>query len=396
MASAEVDDAFEQLRRVGHERHDLCQRLQRLGQRRDAVVGQVGHGIEDIADGLKQHAEGVDDAGVLNGLAAVLDHGGDVAVEFFEVRGKLDGQLVFDALLRVLQAGVGVVDGLKRFERVVVQHIAHVVGFLRVFAQLVAAQFDDGVQLLCGLGHEIHSQCVPLGLVFHLAERVDGIVKYILRAAEAAVGVCNLNFQPLVRLVGVARTGRGLLHLVGGFLEAVLDTVKGDVREVGHVVKLLHGIGRRAGHGGERQQIVRIRGGFLRHGDQRFFRLDDRRRDGGKSARNCDCRSVELQHAVHGRFHAVRQLDPELGGQAVHHVAEVAHAFPGFLGRIPDFAHALRGFPGFLVGFCHLLGIALQLVLHFVELGFRVCELLLPAAGFYRPDLIILCCVFKG
>ena len=201
--------------------------------------------------------------------------------------------------------------------------------FLRVSPHFLAAEVDERIELLCGLGHEIHSQCVPLGLVFHLAERVDGIVKYILRAAEAAVGVCNLNFQPLVRLVGVARTGRGLLHLVGGFLEAVLDTVKGDVREVGHVVKLLHGIGRRAGHGGERQQIVRIRCGFLRHGDQRFFRLDDRRSDGGKSARNCDCRSVELQHAVHGRFHAVRQLDPELGGQAVHHVAEVAHLLAG-------------------------------------------------------------------
>ena len=216
---------------------------------------------------------------MLQHIADILDSAGDVAVEFFQIWRELCGQL------RILQARIGVVDALQGFERVVVKDIAHIMRFLRVSPHFLAAEVDERIELLRGLRHEVHGQRVPLGLVFDLTERVDGVVKYILRAAEAAVGVGDLYAQTLVRIIGVAGARCGLLHFVGGLLEAVLDAVHGDVREVRHVIELLHGVGRHAGHGGEREQIVCIRGCFLRHGDQRLFRLDDGRRDGGKAAR---------------------------------------------------------------------------------------------------------------
>ena len=229
--------------------------------------------------------------------------------------------------------------------------------FLRVIPHFLAAEVDERIELLRGLRHEVHGQRVPLGLVFDLTERVDGVVKDVLRAAEAAVGVGDLYAQTLVRIIGVAGARCGLLHFVGGLLEAVLDAVHGDVREVRHVIELLHGVGRHAGHGGEREQIVCIRGCFLRHGDQRLFRLDDGRRDGGKAARQRQRRRVKAPHGVHGGLHAVRQLDAELGRQAVHHVTEVAHLLAGFLNFFLVFV---------------------ELVVEVVEVGLCVVETCLP------------------
>ena len=78
------------------------------------------------ADGLQEAVDGLGDR-VLERLAAVLYHGGHVAVEFFEVRGEFGGQLVFHALLRLLQALVCVVYRAECGKRLVVEHIPDVV-----------------------------------------------------------------------------------------------------------------------------------------------------------------------------------------------------------------------------------------------------------------------------
>ena len=63
------------------------------------------------------------------------------------------------------------------------------------------------------------------------------------------------------------------------------------------------------------------------------------------------------------------KLDSELGRQAIHYVAEVAHALPGVLGcggRV-----------------LYLLCVVFQLPVQLVKLGFRVIEFFFPAQRFH-------------
>ena len=115
--------------------------------------------------------------------------------------------------------------------------------FVRVLFQRVAARVDQRIQLLRGFRHEVHCNGVALRAVFHLAERVDGVVKHILGAAEIAVrvrdGHAELGISGGGSFIAVPR----LLHLVGGLFERVADAVGRNTDHFGCIVKLLNGLG---------------------------------------------------------------------------------------------------------------------------------------------------------
>ena len=108
-----------------------------------------------------------------------------------------------------------------------------------VLFQRAAACINQRVQLLRRLGHEIHGQRVPLRAILHLAERVDRVVKDILRAAQVAVcvrdGHAEIGIGCRCGLVAVPR----LLHLIGGLFETVPDAVGRDADHLGGIIELL-------------------------------------------------------------------------------------------------------------------------------------------------------------
>ena len=68
---------------------------------------------------------------------------------------------------------------------------AHIPGFIRISGDHRRARFYDRVELLRGLAEYLHCEGVALGLVVYPGERVDHLVKDLLRITKLAVAVVD-------------------------------------------------------------------------------------------------------------------------------------------------------------------------------------------------------------
>ena len=194
--------------------------------------------------------------------------------------------------------------------------------FVGVLFESFAAHLNQRVQLLRGLGHEIHCQRVALRLVVHVSERVNDVIKDRICAAEAPVCVLDLDAQCLKGSRRVLRAVLRLLHLVCDFLERVLDPVIGNADHVGGVLKFLNLLGALPGHAGKRLYLLRVSGGLLGDGHQLLLDLDD---SCDLSSKAADCRrrsGVDAVEGVQRLAGALGQVDAQFIRRAADRVAK--------------------------------------------------------------------------
>ena len=170
-----LDRAVDDLDIVRHDCEHQRQRAERSRKVRDDAVRQFFRRIQQLTNRLQNRAERLHDARVLDQLPEFSNSARYVLVKRCKIRRKFCGDLVFCRLLLRLQIIKRIFYLYERGKLILFHRISHIACRLHIAAQRLAACVDDGVQLLRGLGHQIHRQRVPLGLVFHVAQRIDEI-----------------------------------------------------------------------------------------------------------------------------------------------------------------------------------------------------------------------------
>ena len=86
-------------------------------------------------------------------------------------------------------------------------------GLLPQCVDLIGTRLNERVEILCTLAHQHHRVGVTLCLVAHLTESCNDLVPYLLRIAQRAVGIGDLNAERGESLRLLARAVLGLQHV---------------------------------------------------------------------------------------------------------------------------------------------------------------------------------------
>ena len=206
--------------------------------------------------------------------------------------------------------------------------------------QFAAARLDQRVQVCGRLAEDVHRQRIPLGLVFHLAQCINGLQEHIVVVLQVPLAVRHLDFQGLERLGCRACPGRRRLHIVCQFDQAALQSIGTDVHQLTGILKFLQLVGGQAGLGGQGQQVICCLAHVHRGACQRSHQAADH----GHRSRTAGREAVQL---IDRCLQAGRQTDSQRTGQAVDHIRQAGGGFSGrFLlaAQIPQQAFLLGNF----------------------------------------------------
>ena len=175
---------------------------------------------------------------------------------------------------------------------------------LRQLFQSAAAGLDQWVQVRCRPAKDIHRQRIALGLVFHLAQGVNGFQKHLIVVLELPAAVRHFYMQFFKRLGCRACPGCRRLHIVGQLYQTAAQRVRAYIHKLTGVLKLLQLFCGQAGLGGQGQQVICC----LAHIYCRFCKCSHQAADNGHRGCTAGREAVQL---VNRSLQAGRQTDSQ-------------------------------------------------------------------------------------